>query len=135
MAHIVMPPPFGAAWGKGNTRRTSMLTAEQIAFYRDNGYLLVQGLLSREEAAMLREECHQLAARLAELYNTEATWASARELGDMAKETSLTHCHDVQFQSAAFSRLIVDDRLTSAAAALIGSENVQLHHTKMFIKP
>ncbi|HZS92106.1 MAG TPA: phytanoyl-CoA dioxygenase family protein [Chloroflexota bacterium] len=112
-----------------------MLTAEQIAFYSDNGYLLVEGLLSRAEAAMLREECHQLAARLAALYNTEATWASARELGNAAKETRLTHCHDVQFQSAAFSRLIVDDRLTSAAAALIGSENVQLHHTKMFIKP
>src|SRR5579885_2344318 len=135
MVHILTPLPPGGGQGKGTTRRTIMLTAEQIAFYSDNGYLLVEGLLSRAEAAMLREECHQLAARLAALYNTEATWASARELGNAAKVTRLTHCHDVQFQSAAFSRLIVDDRLTSAAAALIGSENVQLHHTKMFIKP
>ena len=47
----------------------------------------------------------------------------------------MLHCHDVQFYSAAFSRLIVDERLTGAAADIIGSPNVQLHHTKMFIKP
>jgi phytanoyl-CoA hydroxylase len=111
-----------------------MLTTEQLAFYHDNGYLLVQGLLSREEAEALRRECHQLAERLATKYNTDPTWGSARELGG-AKATSLVHCHDVQFQSAAFSKLLVDDRLTSVAAAIIGSENVQLHHTKMFIKP
>jgi ectoine hydroxylase-related dioxygenase (phytanoyl-CoA dioxygenase family) len=52
-----------------------------------------------------------------------------------AEKTVLLHCHDVQFHSAAFSRLIVDERLTSIAADLIGSPNVQLHHNKMFIKP
>ena len=40
----------------------------------------------------------------------------------------------MQFQSAAFARLIVDERLTGVAADIIGP-NVQLHHTKMFIKP
>jgi ectoine hydroxylase-related dioxygenase (phytanoyl-CoA dioxygenase family) len=51
-----------------------------------------------------------------------------------SKATSILHCHDVQFQSAAFARLILDDRLTSVASDIIGP-NVQLHHTKMFIKP
>jgi len=41
----------------------------------------------------------------------------------------------VQFYAAAFSRLIVDPRFTDIASALIGSPDVQLHHTKMFIKP
>src|SRR5438270_10935055 len=112
-----------------------MLTQDQLAFYHDNGYLLVEGLLSCEEAAALRRECHHLAERLAEDYNTDATWGSARAAVAGAAETRIQHCHDVQFHSAAFSRLIVDDRVTSIAAELIGSENVQPHHTKMFIKP
>jgi phytanoyl-CoA hydroxylase len=112
-----------------------MLTEEQIAFYRDNGYILVKGLLTRDEAAALREECHQLAARLSEHKNMDATWGSAREAVAEAADTKILHCHNVQFYSAAFSRLIVDPRMTDVAADIIGSPNVQLHHTKMFIKP
>lgn len=112
-----------------------MLTGEQLAFYNENGYLLVKGLLTRAEAAELRQECHGLIERLAAVRNVEATWGSARQAVAAAKDTRLLHCHDAQFYSAAFSRLIVDDRLTSVAAAIIGSPNVQLHHTKIFIKP
>ncbi len=112
-----------------------MLTPDQRSFYEENGYLLVKGLLSREEAAFLRQETHALAERLAAHRSIDATWASARTAVAEATDTKILHCHDVQFQAAAFSKLIMDDRLTAVAAAIIGSENVQLHHTKMFIKP
>ncbi len=112
-----------------------MLSEEQIVSYKEEGYLLVEGLLSREEAADLRRECHELAERLSEHANIDATWGSARKAAGDAGTTVILHCHDVQFQSAAFSRLIVDERLTGAAADIIGSPNVELHHTKMFIKP
>ncbi len=111
-----------------------MLTTEQRAFYEENGYLLVKAMFSREEAAALRAEAHALAARLSALRSIDATWGSARELAGRS-DTVLLHCHDVQFYSAHFSRLIVDERLTAAASDIIGSPNVQLHHTKMFIKP
>lgn len=112
-----------------------MLTPEQLGFYQDNGYLLVKGLLTPEEAALYRCECHALAERLSAVRNIDATWGSAREAVAEAKDTKILHCHDVQFYSAAFSRLIVHDRLTEIASDIIGSPNVQLHHTKMFIKP
>lgn len=112
-----------------------MLTPEQIAFYRDNGYLLVKGVLSREEAAALRDESHHLAERLSAHKSLDATWGSAREAVAGAADTKILHCHNVQFFAAAFSRLIVDPRITDIAADIIGSPNVQLHHTKMFIKP
>lgn len=112
---------------------TTMLTVEQIAFYRENGYVLARGLLTAAEAADYRRECHELAGRLSRLRNLDATWGSARGVAG-AGQTQVLHCHDVQFHSAAFSRLLVDDRLTGAAADIIGP-NVQLHHTKMFIKP
>jgi phytanoyl-CoA hydroxylase len=111
-----------------------MLTPEQKEFYRENGYVLVKGLLSPEEAASYRQEAHDLAERLQRHRNIDATWGSARELEGTA-QTRILHCHDVQFYSAAFVRLIVDERLTGAAADCIGGPNVQLHHTKMFIKP
>ncbi len=112
-----------------------MLNDEQKGFYRENGYVLVKGLLTLEEAALYRRETHDLAARLSLHRNMDATWGSAREAVPEAKDTRIMHCHNVQFYSAAFSRLLVHDRLTSAAADVIGSPNVQLHHTKMFIKP
>ncbi len=111
-----------------------MLTPEQVAFYQENGYVHVSGMFSPDEAAAYRRECHELIERLSRIRDVDATWGSARTLDPKANQTKLLHCHDVQFQSAAFARLIVDDRLTSAAASLIGP-NVQLHHTKMFIKP
>ncbi|MBV9848584.1 MAG: phytanoyl-CoA dioxygenase family protein, partial [Armatimonadetes bacterium] len=110
-----------------------MLTDEQKAFYQENGYVLVPGLLTPAEAACYRQETHDLAARLAARRNIDATWGSAKDLTH-GKQTQLLHCHDVQFQSAAFARLIVDERVTGVAADIIGP-NVQLHHTKMFIKP
>jgi phytanoyl-CoA hydroxylase len=112
-----------------------MLTPEQRAFYQDNGYLLVKGLFTKDEAAHYRQECHDLAERLAKHKSMDATWGSARQAVVGAEETVVLHCHNVQFYSAAFSRLIVEPRFTDVASDIIGSPNVQLHHTKMFIKP
>ena len=111
-----------------------MLNAEQIKFWNDNGYLLVKGLFNPDEAAAYRKECHDLADRLQKVRNIDATWGSARSLSDEAQRTVILHCHDVQFYSGEFSKMLWDDRLTGIASDLIGP-NVQLHHTKMFIKP
>src|SRR5690242_17284833 len=112
-----------------------MLTQEQIDFYHKNGYLLVKGVFSRQEAAQYRQEGHDLIERLAQKANLDATWGSAREAVAEAKQTQIFHCHNVQFYSSLFARLIVNDRFTEAASDLIGSPNVQLHHNKLFIKP
>src|SRR4028119_2269829 len=108
----------------------NVLTSAQISSYHDNGYLLAEGLFSPQEAAEFRRESHDLAARWSARYPFNATWDSANEAFGRNKLTHLFHCEDVQFHSAVFSRLIVDERLTGAAADLIGSPNVQLHHTK-----
>lgn len=112
-----------------------MLTAEQIAFFKENGYILVKGLLSKEEAESYRKEVHDLLARLQQHEEMDAAWGSAKETSEEAKNTKIFHCHNVQFYSAAFTRLLVDERVTGVASDIIGSPNVQLHHTKMFVKP
>ena len=106
------------------------LSKDEIDFYQQEGYLHIHGLLSREEAASYRDESHRLAERSG---NQDGTWSSVRA-ADPEKLMRLSHCHDTQFYSAAFSRLLVDPRITGIAQGIIGP-NVQLHHTKMFIKP
>jgi len=100
--------------------------------YAEEGYVLVKGLLSSEEAAAYRQESHRLLTALNR--DDDATWASAADVSGMLP-TQLKHLHDAQFYSAAFSRLLVDPRFTEVAAAVLGTPNVQLHHTKLFVKP
>ena len=109
-----------------------MLTQVQCNSYDENGYLFVEGLFTAQEARSFREEAHALMDRLSQFANINATWGSA---GQIAEGTKLLHCHNVQFYSAVFTSLLVDERLIGAAADLIGSPNVQLHHNKLFIKP
>jgi phytanoyl-CoA hydroxylase len=99
--------------------------------YAEQGYLLVKGLLSKEEAAAYRETSHRLLARLNR--HDDPTWGSAKTV--TAEKTKLQHLHDTQFYDAAFSRLLVDPRFTDVAAEVLGVPNVQLHHTKLFVKP
>src|SRR5262245_42449301 len=111
------------------------LTPEQVEFYRENGYLHVPGVFTPEEAALFREEAHALARRLVETHAPGVVgegWGSGRKVTDLPRE--LLHCHNVQFHSALFSRLIVDTRRTDRAADRIGP-NVQLHHPKLFTPP
>ncbi|MEO3808629.1 phytanoyl-CoA dioxygenase family protein [Sphaerisporangium sp. B11E5] len=107
-----------------------MVDSSAVEFYEENGYLLVRGLLTRQEADAYRAECHAVLARMA---GGDPTWGSARRLTPV--RTELRHCHDAQFHSAAFGRLLLDPRFTDVAAALLGTPNVQLHHTKIFMKP
>jgi phytanoyl-CoA hydroxylase len=109
------------------------LTDEQVAGYERDGFIVLRGVFSREEAAEYRREAHELMDRLTSIQPIDATWASGREVA-MGQQTQLLHCHNVQFQSAIFTRLLADPRLVDPVADLIGP-NVQLHHNKLFIKP
>jgi len=115
-----------------NATRTEPDLDEIADQYAIQGYVLVKQLISRDEAAAYRAESHRLLADLAR--SDDPTWGSAAELaGD--RPTRLQHLHDAQFYSAAFSRLLVDERFTSVAAAVLGDPgNVQLHHTKLCLK-
>ncbi|MFJ6657557.1 phytanoyl-CoA dioxygenase family protein [Streptomyces sp. NPDC091377] len=100
--------------------------------YTEQGYVLVKGLLTRNEAATYRQVAHDLLRHLDG--DEDPTWGSAAGLA-AGSPTRLQHLHDAQFYDAAFSRLLMDDRFTSVASAVLGGPNVQLHHTKLFVKP
>jgi ectoine hydroxylase-related dioxygenase (phytanoyl-CoA dioxygenase family) len=97
-----------------------------------DGFVLVKGLLTKSEAADYRALSHELLERLNR--SDDPTWKSASDVA-MGQATSLKHLHDAQFYDAAYARLLVDPRFTQVAGAVLGTPNVQLHHTKLFVKP
>ena len=106
--------------------------SEYAAQYAEQGYVLVPGLLTPDEAETYRRHTHELLASLGT--RDDPTWGSASAVAG-GRSTSLQHLHDAQFYDAAYTRLLVDPRFTSVAAAVLGTPNVQLHHTKVFVKP
>ncbi len=101
--------------------------------YQRDGYVLVKGLISPEEARDMRQEVHGLFQKV--LDGRSGAWGSAREVAGAEDKQQLQGMHDLQFYSSVFSRMLVDSRFVDAAAAALGVENLQLHHTKAFVKP
>ncbi|HET6739008.1 MAG TPA: phytanoyl-CoA dioxygenase family protein, partial [Kribbella sp.] len=76
--------------------------------YADQGFVLVKGLLSKEEAAHYRQRSHDLLAQLNR--GDDPTWGAAKEMSEAP--TKLQHLHDAQFYDAEFAKLLVDPRFT-----------------------
>jgi ectoine hydroxylase-related dioxygenase (phytanoyl-CoA dioxygenase family) len=116
-----------------------MLTAEQVGFYREQGYLLVKGVLPAAEVRELRAEADAIFERARRLgRNLEGRWPGSWQQDLPADQRgaalTLTSVHNVQEHCARFTRLLVDERFTSVLTPILGP-NVQLHHTKMHLKP
>ncbi len=110
-----------------------MLTPQQLEQYRRDGYILISGIFTTPELdEMERETDGIIERRLKQQGHMDSTWTGDWKM-NMPK-TELLHSHDVQAHSAAWSRVLVHDHFTEALADIIGP-NVQLHHTKAFIKP
>lgn len=114
-----------------------MLSDDEVRRYRDEGYLLVSGLFEPEELDRLEAAFDRLVARrLAAGVALDATWGGARwRAREQAEQTVVLHTHDLQAYCAEWTKALVHDRFTAAMSDLIGSPNVQLHHSKLFVKP
>jgi hypothetical protein len=112
-----------------------MLTAEQINFYNEHGYLHIPAMFTRAETDELSDELDRLVQDWA---FTNEGWTGPWRLAYMDPETEkkskLTYLHDLQFYSDAWMRAVTHPRLVDAVSDLIG-ENVELHHSTLHIKP
>ena len=111
------------------------LTPAEKSFYEENGYLLAKAVFTQEEAAHFRQETHQIAQRLQEAEIEGVSnqgWGAGAKVTDQPRQ--LLHCHNIQYHSAALTRLLTDPRLTDRAADIIGP-NIQLFHDFLLRKP
>jgi ectoine hydroxylase-related dioxygenase (phytanoyl-CoA dioxygenase family) len=97
--------------------------------YAEHGYLHVRGLFDGREVEDMREALDLI---LGDVEGTEHdenhTWKA------VAQESVLKGFHDVQYHDAAFTQAAAHPRMLEVLRGLIGP-NVQLHHTKMLVKP
>lgn len=114
---------------------TQQLTPQQIAFFRENGFLHIPRLFSQEETDQLAEHLDWLMDHWA---NKAAGWTGPwRKVymdADTEKKSKLVAMHDLQFYSDAWLRCVTNARLIKCMTQLLG-ENVELHHTTMHVKP
>jgi phytanoyl-CoA hydroxylase len=97
--------------------------------YERDGYLLVPGVFDAGEV----EEMRDAIARI--LATVEGTAADRNHRWSGVDETlQLKGFHDLQYHDAVFTRMVAHPRLVEVLTDLIGP-NVQLHHSKMLVKP
>jgi len=97
-----------------------MLSQEQVARYREDGYLLIENVFNAEEVEALREASRTAAMR--------------EELKQRNAERTIVHLHPLTIKHAAFKALAADARITERLAPLLGPD-VQLQQSKLATKP
>ena len=98
-------------------------------FYREHGYLHARGVFDAAEVEEMRAAIERILAAVAGTeHDANHTWAAVQQ------EAVLKGFHDVQYHDAVFTRAVAHPRLVALLTQLLGP-NVQLHHTKMLVKP
>lgn len=112
-----------------------MISAQDVEFYKENGYLLVKGVFNREEVEEMRGAVDRIVKKAAEAkLDRNAAWQGDYIPPEELKKLVLKGFHDVHYHEAAFTRAIVHPNMVAVLSRLIGP-NVQLHHSKMLVKP
>jgi phytanoyl-CoA hydroxylase len=97
--------------------------------YERDGYLLVPGVFDAGEVEEMRDAIARILAAV------EGTAADRNHRWSGVDETlQLKGFHDLQYHDAVFTRMVAHPRLVEVLTDLIGP-NVQLHHSKMLVKP
>ncbi len=112
-----------------------MFSKEDAQFYHEQGYVLIKNVL--DEATL--KEMHREADGTIERMNqakmqTNKLWTGEWIKPEDRKKQRVDAVHDMQFQAAVFTELLLNKTLLDAIEMLIGP-NIQLHHTKLLAKP
>lgn len=111
------------------------LDEDQVAFFEENGYLLLKNVFDEDEVVALGDELDRMIDEWAEEdLGWGGDWREEYLDPDQREATSLIHLHDLQFYSETFARAVQDSRLVTPVAQLIGP-SVELHHTTLHAKP
>ena len=98
-------------------------------FYREHGYVLVRNVFDEREAEEMRGAIDRILENVASTeHDRSHTWAGVDQ------SLQLKGFHDLTYHDGVFTRMVAHPRLVAVLAQLIGP-NVQLHHTKMLVKP
>ncbi|RAP75130.1 phytanoyl-CoA dioxygenase family protein [Paenibacillus montanisoli] len=112
-----------------------MITAQDVEFYKENGYLLVKGVFNKAEILEMRKAVDGIIDRAAKAkMDHNAQWQGDFLPPEELKKLVLKGFHDVHYHDASFLRALTHPNMAAVLSQIIGP-NVQLHHSKMLVKP
>jgi len=121
---------------------TQRLTPEQIAFYREHGYLHIPRVFSASETIRLREELDWM---IREWANVGVGWTGPWRHALMDIETEakskLIAMHDLQYYSHPWLHAVTKPAIAEMMSQLLAGDSepdgapVELHHSTMHVKP
>jgi len=112
-----------------------MITADQVDFFEENGFLRLSAVYTPEETARLADELDVLIQDWS--MNNEGwtgPWRNVYMNPEVEKKSKLIHLQDLHFYSEAWCNAVTKKTLTSSVATLLKS-NVELHHSTLHVKP
>ena len=119
-----------------------MLTADQIKFYHEHGYLHIPGVFTPQETAQLRADLDWMIKVWA---NVGVGWTGPwrKALMDLETEAAskLIAMHDLQFYAQSWAAAVAKANLVDAMSQLLAGDDerggapVELHHSTMHVKP
>ena len=111
------------------------LTAEQVAFYHEQGYLHIPAVFTPQETDELADHLDWLIDTWA-IRDQGWTGPWRQKYMDAAteKKSQLIALHDLQYYSDAWARAVLKEKLAAAMADLLGPV-VELHHSTLHVKP
>lgn len=112
-----------------------MITEQDVSYYKENGLLLVEGLYSPEEVEEMHAGIENIIRKAAmSKYDSSLPWQGDYLPPEELKKLVLKGFHDIHFQEACFTKALMHPNMRAVVSKLIGP-NVQLHHSKMLVKP
>src|SRR5688500_17317387 len=117
------------------TGSPSVMSAEDVAFYHEHGYLRIPGMFTPEETDALSEDMNWLIETWA-IKDQGWTGPWRKKYMDAATEqkSKLIALHDLQFYSDNWARAVTNRKLAASMADLLGPV-VELHHSTLHVKP
>jgi phytanoyl-CoA hydroxylase len=112
-----------------------MIQKSDVEFYKEEGYLLVKGVFNMQEVEAMRESIDKIIRRAAEAKRDDnAAWEGDYLPKEQLRKLVLKGFHNVHYHDSVFLNALAHTNMVSVLNKLIGP-NVQLHHSKMLVKP
>ncbi|HEY8667628.1 MAG TPA: phytanoyl-CoA dioxygenase family protein [Tepidisphaeraceae bacterium] len=112
-----------------------MLSAQQVAFFKEHGYLHFPGVFTADETRQLADDLNWAIDTWAiKFQGWDGPWRKVYMDKETEKKSKLIALHDLQYYSQAWARAVENPKMVDAVSDLLGP-NVELHHTTLHVKP
>jgi phytanoyl-CoA hydroxylase len=118
-----------------SSRTLNTLTAEQLAFYRENGFLRIEKVFTPVHTDAMSEDLDWMIEKWA--YRDWAwtgPWRKKYMDVETEKKSQLIGLHDMQYYSRPWMEAVTGRKLCGAMADILGPV-VELHHSTLHVKP